>query len=524
MIPLVPAHRRADNGAMGRGRAIPAAASGHPAVTSAAIEILRAGGNAYDAVVAGGFASAVAEPALTSLGGGGFLLSCDKDDNATVFDFFGNTPGMGLAPGERTPEFEPVSVTFGAATQQYFVGLGSVAVPGCLAGYLHVQRTRGRLSLRDVLAPSIRTARDGLVLNNVQAYVHTLLEPILTLTDASRAIFAPGGELLRAGQTMRNEDLASFLEALADEPDDTFHHGAKAQELAERCAQHGGLLTTDDLASYRVVEHEPLVVQLGEQTIMTNGRRSLGGLVIAWCCDVLEDIRDAWEGLGADQRTAVLAPVLRHVQRLRLDHFDTFSRMDERKDNLRIGQLARDFLRQSTGGTTHISVCDGEGTLASMTTTNGEGSGHVVPGTGIMLNNMMGEDDLHPEGFHADPPGKRIWSMMAPTIVRHADGAGIALGSGGSARLASAIMNVLVRTDGGAMSLASSVRAPRVHVERRVLHAEPGLPDETMAILAHDDTLNRWDATDFYFGGVHAVTTEGEAIGDPRREGSGGVV
>ena len=168
-------------------------AAGHPRTTEAARDILRAGGNAFDATVAAGFAAVVAEPALTSLGGGGFLLAHTAQGQAVVFDFFVDTPGRGLRAGELEPHFLPVTVRFPGSEQIFNVGLGSVAVPGVLRGYLHVHRRLGRLPLREVLAPAIQLARAGVAINRKQAYFLDLLVPIMTLTAAGRALFEPSG-------------------------------------------------------------------------------------------------------------------------------------------------------------------------------------------------------------------------------------------------------------------------------------------------------------------------------------------
>lgn len=204
-------------------------ASGHPQVTETACAILRAGGNAFDAVVAAGFAAAVAEPALTSLGGGGFLLARTAQGQAVLFDFFVDTPGRGLPDAQRDPHFLPVTVRFPGCEQLFNIGLGSAATPGNLRGYLHVQRRLGRLPLRKVLAPAIALARSGVAVNTQQAYFFELLIPILTLTAAGQALFAPEGPVLGAGAVYRNPDLAAFLETLPRDGDREFYEGALAQ-------------------------------------------------------------------------------------------------------------------------------------------------------------------------------------------------------------------------------------------------------------------------------------------------------
>jgi len=179
----------------------------------------------------------------------------------------------------------------------------------------------------------------------------------------------------------------------------------------------------------------------------------------------------------------------------------------------------------ATRGTTQISVADAEGNLASLTLSNGEGSSYVLPGSGIMMNNMLGEEDLNPGGFHRVPPGIRLASMMTPTIACLADGAQIALGSGGSNRIRSAILQVLTNVLEFDMSLEGAVNAPRLHLERSHLSVESGFSSAALEGLeAEWPGMKRWPGTNLFFGGVHAVARlpngEFRAAGDPRRGGA----
>src|SRR4051794_34259171 len=187
-------------------------ACGHEAVAAAAATVLRDGGNAFDACLAAGFAGAVAEPAFTSLGGGGFLLAHTAVGDDILFDFFVDTPGRGLPAGDRQPHFLPVTVSFPAADQVFHAGLGSVAVPGCLAGYLHTHDRLGRLPLADVVAPAVALALDGVTVDRTHAEVLELLAGIVTREPAARAILAPDGHTLRAGDLLRNPHLAAYLQ------------------------------------------------------------------------------------------------------------------------------------------------------------------------------------------------------------------------------------------------------------------------------------------------------------------------
>ncbi len=248
-------------------------AAGHPAVAEAAAGVLSGGGNAYDAAVAAGFAGAVAEPGLTSLAGGGFLLARTAAGEEVLFDFFVDTPGRGRPDGERRPRFEAVDVRFPAAVQRFHCGLGSVAVPGAMAGYLHVHRRLGRLPLDAVVAPAARLAAEGVVLPPRQAAVLALLEPILRRTPEVEALFAPAGRMLAAGERFSNPELADFLARIPSRPGPAGAAGADADRLVRAMAEGGGLLTAADLSSYRVIEREPLATSYRGRRVLTNPHR-----------------------------------------------------------------------------------------------------------------------------------------------------------------------------------------------------------------------------------------------------------
>jgi gamma-glutamyltranspeptidase / glutathione hydrolase len=476
-------------------------AAGNADTARAAITVLRAGGNAFDAVIAAGFAAAVTEPALSSLGGGGFLLAAPTGSNVTVFDFFVDAPGRGRPPERLEPSFLPVTVRFAGATQVFHAGWGSVGVPGCLDGYVYAHRRLGRLHLSDVLGPARELAMHGTVIGSTQAKLFILLEQILTLSAEGRAIFAPRGELLGVGDRMRNEALAGLLDAVAAGRVRGFASPELAKPLEQAMTASGGLLTEADLAAYAVVEREPLRATYRDGHISTNPPPSFGGSI------VLKGLAELDSQDRLDQSVEAYA----------------------RLAQVLVGLSDRPALvPQSTRGTTHISVVDGDGNLAAMTTSNGSCSGQFAPGTGIQLNNVMGEADLHPDGFHATPPGLRIGSMMAPTLVVTRDCTMIGLGSGGSERIRSALTCVITGLLDRDARLEDVLNAPRMHWDREVLQVEPGIPVTAVDALRTRLQVHVWDRRDLYFGGAHAVarTRDGQvsAAGDDRRGGVGMVI
>jgi gamma-glutamyltranspeptidase / glutathione hydrolase len=475
-------------------------AAGHPATVDAAVEVLRVGGNAFDAAVAAGFAAAVAEPGLSSLAGGGFLLARTGVGEEVLFDFFVDTPGRGRGRDGADPHLRPVTVRFKGAEQIFHVGHGSVAVPGCLAGYLHVHRRLGRMPIAEVVAPAIALARDGVVLGPQQAGVVRLLEPILTASVEGRARYLDSGGPFTDASTMTNPELADLLERIVAGEVTGFGDPDLARVIADDMAANGGAITADDLTGYEVVERAPLAAWHRGARLLTNPPPSFGGTLIVRALTALSSTGTSLPAPGTGGALVQLTDVMDEVTR-----FHTAP------------------VPRSSKGTTHVSVADREGNLASMTTSNGSCSGVILPGTGCMANNIMGEEDLHPAGFHTAEPGQRVGSMMAPSILLPPGQEPVVLGSGGSERIRTALTQVLVALLDHGMELADAVRAPRVHWDGRSVQVEPGFDPDEVAILAAQRPVNVWEETDLYFGGVHAVRPSGERVGDDRRGGTTGV-
>jgi gamma-glutamyltranspeptidase/glutathione hydrolase len=468
--------------------------------------MLEAGGNAFDAVVAAGFASTVCEPGFTSLAGGGFLLARTPDGRSVVHDFFVDTPGRGRPTAGAEPIFEE---------QRFHCGPGSVAVPGTLAGLLHVHARLGTLPLARVVAPAAALASDGVVVTPSQGADLALLEPILSRTAASRAVYCPHGPVLAEGDVLRNPDLGAFLRQLGDDPSATFYRGHGATQLVDQLDAGGSALTLADLAAYRVIEREPLPFTYRGRCLLTNPPPSFGGALLAIALARFEAA-----GTPAPAGSAALAAAL--VAVMASVDADRDAHHPELMAALRTGPVDDPGTRPvAARGTTHVTVADELGNVASMTASNGECSGDVIAGTGISCNNMLGEDDLHPNGFHAAEAGVRVASMMSPTFVLGTGGAvELALGSGGSKRIRSALLQVLVAVLDHDTALADAIDAPRLHWDTDHVEIEPGWSAEVLTALEAGAPVNRWPHRSMYFGGVHAVAPGRTAAGDARRGGT----
>ncbi len=494
-------------------------ASGHPLVSEAAANVLQEGGNAFDAVVAAGFASSAVEPALNSLGGGGFLLghAAAKGQNL-FFDFFVDTPGLGLKRTVTEPHFFPVTVQFSGSTQDFNVGLGSVAVPGTLKGLLHIHKRLGFMDLKEVLAPAVRFAKSH-TLNKKQAYFLKLLAPIMTLLPEGKSIYEPDGKYCEEGNVLLNNNLSVFLDELADEGGKSFYHGEIAQRISQDMEEKAGLLTREDLAAYQVQERAPMTARFRDHQFLTAPEPSMGGALIALSLSLQSLAGVPAYSFGSQEYLLRTNALMQEVEKLRESGFRTAADLDNFLDTPEQTRKATNNIRLFSRGTTHISIVDKKGNCAAMTCSNGEGSGYFAPGTGIMLNNMMGEDDLHPEGFHSSPPGQRVGSMMSPSLLMKNDVVELVIGSGGSKRIRTAISQVLSQVIDFKRPLQDAVDAPRLHWDGEQLQIEPGFSTEAVAHLKNLVKVNEWKAKGVYFGGVHAVIPGKEGAADSRRGG-----
>jgi len=499
-------------------------ATGHELVSQAAADVLQTGGNAFDAAVAAGFVGAVVEQSLTSLGGGGFLLARTSGKKQPVdeilFDFFVDIPGLGLKH-KPEPHFFPVEVDFGGSVQEFNIGFASIAVPGTLKGLLHVHKRLGYMDLKDVLQPAIEMAR-GHILNSFQAVFLNLLYPIVTLNKTGRTIYEPNGVFKQPGDTIQNPGMVDFLSLLIDDNGESFYSGDIGSSIARDVKEGGGLLTVEDLSSYEVIERRPLCVKYRDYTLLTVPPPSLGGSLIGVSLMLLETMKPA--GLwGSKEHLLQTTSLMREVEQLREQGISSPDSLKEYQRNGNVQQVISEIKRFSRG-TTHLSIADKEGNIASMTCSNGEGSGYFVPGTGIMLNNMMGEDDLHPNGFHTGVVGERVASMMSPSALLDHEGVRLVLGSGGSKRIRTAITQVLTQFIDFKRDIMEAVHAPRLHWDGVTLQLEPGFPDDVVEELSHYVPVNVWKEQSVYFGGVHSVVPGHIGVGDPRRGGSVTVV
>jgi gamma-glutamyltranspeptidase/glutathione hydrolase len=431
-----------------------------------------------------------------------------------VLDFFVARPGLGLREaGPR--QMEEVDVDFsGGSTQMFRIGAASCAVPGAALGLEEAHRAYGTRPWDELFTPAIKLAHEGVELTRGQAYLHAILDLILRHTRESRAVYERNGERLVAGDVLVQQDLGKTLELLAERGAGALYRGELAHAIANHVQAGGGCITERDLEEYRVVRRRPVTAEFRGHEYLSNPPPSAGGILIAYGLGLLDDAGE----LGSAEAIDALARVMREQARAREDNFDRA---------LRRGGLAKLLEERAVvvRGTTHISVIDERGNAVALTASTGAGSGIVVPGTGIHVNNMLGEFDL------PKPPraGERLSSGMSPSLVLHDDRPRLVVGSAGSLRLRGAVMQIVVNVVQHELGVRDAIDRPRVHLEGEHLHCEGGHDSAELDKLeAMGWDVTRWRRKNLYFGGAAAVEMKEDgtlaAAGDPRRGGAGTVV
>lgn len=469
-------------------------AAGHQLTAKAAAEMLRAGGTAIDAAIAALAMSCVSEPVLSSPGGGGFAMLRDGSSGTiSIIDFFPQTPIERRQTGQVG--VNEIRADFGTATQAFHIGPATSATPGFFAGIAMLHRKGACMPLADLFAPAINAARIGVTVTSYQHYLSTVVQPILTATASTAELFSPDGVLLEPGMIFRNPGIADAFEIMSGEG---FAQSDVGQSVVAS-QDFEGHLTEQDLVAFAAIEREPLSVPVGSATVHLNPLPAAGGILIAHSLANL------------DSSSA-----------LHLAHAFAATNKARRECEGDLGSLSNLPVRQR--GTTHISIIDSAGNACAVTVSNGEGNGELVGRFGFMLNNVLGEEDVNPQAAANWPTDTRLASMMCPSLIEAEDGSLVALGSGGSNRIRSAICQVIARHCLDQASLEEAVAAPRLHLEGGHLDFEDFFnPVERLQLCRPFPDHRAWPDRSMFFGGVHAVLMDRRGqfsgVGDPRRDG-----
>jgi gamma-glutamyltranspeptidase/glutathione hydrolase len=495
----------------------------HELASRAGVEIMQAGGNAVDAAVATGFALAVVHSPAGNIGGGGFMLMRMADGKVHFLDYREKAPAAATANmflDAHGNVIEDASV----------VGYKAIGVPGSVAGMVYAEQKYGKLTLKKVMGPAIRLAREGYALSWIEArdFRH---DKHLGEFAESRRIFQRDGNYYQPGEIFHQPELARTLERIAAKPDD-FYHGALARELAAAMQKGGGLITADDLAHYEVKEREPVRGTYREYEVISAPPPSSGGTVLIESLNILEGYNlaklenrsaqsihftteafrraffDRAEFLGDPDFSKI--PVAQLIDkkygaawRESIDESHASASKELKRPAIfsELEQYAaahpQPLANHESQHTTHYSVVDAEGNAVAVTTTINDwfGSRVTAEGLGFLLNDEMDDfsakpgvpnsDGLIQGAANAIGPGKRPLSSMTPTIVVRDGKTVLVLGAPGSSKIITTVANVLMGVVDYGMNIQDAVNAPRFHNQwlPDVLNVERSfLPDTVQAL------------------------------------------
>lgn len=508
-------------------------ASAHPLASQIGLGILKAGGNAVDAVVATAFANSVVEPNANGIGGEGYIVIYLKGENkATSIDYRSRASFNKAAPDERWPA----------------AGHRSVAVPGTVAGLALALEKYGTMSLAQVIAPAIKLAEEGFVVSETLAGVIADNFKRAMPNAYLMSIIAPSGLPLEAGEIYKNPDLAKTLRLIAQEGSDAFYKGEIAKAIAADMKANKGLIDENDLATYKAIEREPASGTYRGYDIVS-APAPVGGFLLIQSLNMLENYNLKFLGFDSAMKLHLFSEVL---ARAFDDYYDVLGDPDfvdvpmkaltsQGYANAKAASIKLDAMtlkyekvnpNSEHWSTTHMSVVDKAGNVVALTQTLSSffGAAVAVPGTGIILNNEMGNFNGK-KGSSAYIPGKRMNTTIAPTLIMK-DGQSFAtLGTPGAMRIIPTLTQIVTNLIDYGMGIQEAIEAPRMYCTylqgpgKTTIELEGALfPKKTLddlTLLGYK--VKSYDKRDLYFGGVQGIIIkEGKLYGgaDPRRDGA----
>lgn len=519
-----------ENGTADSGLEVGAVAAAHPLAVEVGQKILEEGGNAVDAAIGVSFALDVVEPYASGIGGGGFMLVFPAEGEPRFIDYrekapLASHPDMfaDLSPGE-----------------EIYGGLFA-AVPGQLRGMEKAHEMFGSWDMADLMAPAIEMARDGIPVSAVfSSMLYDYFGRLTTCEELSEVYLHEGAFPMNEGELLKQENLAVTLSTLADEGFDYFYKGKLAEKIVGAVQDRGGIITLEDLESYRVEVLSPYEGSFGEYSVYTSCLPSSGGILLLQLLNAWDEYPDKVYGQPDSKEIAYLTKAMEHVFRDRELYIGDPAFVDvpvewltsEEYTEEMVKAILEDFPEIESpeqdwegASTSSFVTADSEGSIVVVTQTIGYFFGSMVgaPGTGIIFNNMMNYFNTDPSAPNAAEGGKKPISSMAPTVFVKDGQPVLALGSPGSRRIITAICHVTLNYLERGFTLQEAVDAPRFHFANDYLYIEPGYPEEYLQELEdYNFTLRRYHDLDLYFGGVSAVgwyKDEPAAYYDIRREG-----
>lgn len=487
-----------------------AISAGHEATMNMAKEILKMGGNAFDAAVSAHLTMYISEPCMASAGAGGFALCYTPQRGVQMLDFFAQTPSQKNL--DRDIDFYPIEVNFGNETEEFHVGSASMAVPGSLAGLFEMHDKLGSLPMDVLIDPVIDLAKNGVPVDKFQAIDMGLLKPILYNDESVRDIFFQEGKLKAEGEVIYMPNFIDFLDFIKVENHYGFYKGEIGQKIGDYAQDHGGFLTRQDFENYQAIWKKPLSTKVRGFDLYVPNASSIGGAIMMILRK--EQLLNNNNDLKSIENTLAACKNLKNIDSVIKKYYPNTN-------------FKRSSFTNSTKGTSHFNILDKWGNAVALTCSLGEGAGYFIPGTDMQMNNMLGESFLLPDGFHSWQPNVRLNSMMTPTMAIDSDRRPRFIGgSGGAGRIPYMISQVLDRYFNEGLYLEEAIYAPRLYVHNDTVHFESGYEIDKKN-LAHRE-FKEWTGDSLFFGGVHAIAVDErggvEAIGDQRRFGSAIIV
>ena len=493
-----------------------AVATSSSLAADAAAETAAAGGNAVDCSVAAALLTMNTEPGVCALAGGAYITVWRPGHDPVTVDGGVAVPGLGEASVDRNNPGTRVSLEYGGGIET-IVGCASVAIPGSPAACSEAVLRYGRLPLAAALKPSIRAAAEGFPLPAAcHHYLRYSGKPIFgRADDGYRALHNADNTLRNPGTTVIVPGLADSLASVAENGIREFYEGELGRRIVAHVRDGGGRITRKDLADYRAVERRALRIRYADWTLALNPPPAIGGAMLAGMLSGLSRARDR-------RSVSAIVRAQEDAMRFRIRHLDGADDVEAGAKKLlaaaRAGKLGA---TERSSATVHTSAVDSSGLGCSVTSSAGYGSGEIPAGTGLWLNNCLGELELNPKGLDAGPPGARLPSNMTPGVARR-DGRVLAFGSPGADRITTALQQFLFNHLSNGVSIDEANAAPRLHVE---------LAQESMRVSAEEGIdlaetqidVRRYPLHSMYFGGVGAAVYEPDiglaASADPRRVG-----
>lgn len=517
-------------------------AAANPEASKIGVEVMKKGGNAVDAAVATAFAISVFEPNASGIGGGGFMLiRMAKTGKTVVIDY------REKAPAKATPDMFVLDENGKVVNDEITVGGKASGVPGTVAGLLTALEKYGTMKRADVMAPAIKHASEGIIVSkNLEGIIQDNYEKLVKF-DAASEVYLKDGLPYEAGDRLVNKDLAATLTKISKEGKKAFYEGEVAKKIADEVQKQGGLITVEDLKNYTIEEREPVVGKYRDYTIISCPPASSGGTHIVQLLNMVENYDLKAMGDNTPESWHVWAESMKQAFADRAEYMGDTAYVKVPLKGLTSKEYAKEVVKKidlekagkdvkigdpskyESGSTTHFSVMDKDGNMVAVTQTINYffGSGVVVPGTGIMMNNEM--DDFVPQKNmkNSIEGGKRPLSSMSPTLVLDPKNRPLmTIGSPGATRIIPAVALTISNVIDHGMTLQEAINAPRIaQFQSGKLNAEGRMSFESynkLQEMGHE--INMRGTYDNYFGGVQGImmdydtkTLQGGA--DPRRDG-----